>query len=299
MTKPRSHYVNYEEVNIYHITTRTTRRSWLFGIDPLTGRNHNHRKDVLINRLKHLTKYFSVKIMGYSIMSNHFHLVARYDPTEARSWSDEEVARRWCAVFNGRPFTESHLGADRVDDFIFRQKLKYHEILADADRLERCRNALGSLSHFMQHLKQPFAVWANHEDDCKGHFFESRFYSGILLSKSDLLACMAYVDLNPVEANMADTLREAKHTSVHERMSEYRFNADDMEAYLAPLWVVSSKEAEIRISVREYVEQLNLWIAYKIEPAAALLDRMESWMARLVNRERSKTKIPAPFFDYP
>ncbi|MEM7099347.1 MAG: hypothetical protein AAF541_13880 [Pseudomonadota bacterium] len=231
-------------------------------------------------------------------MSNHFHLVSRYDPNEAKNWSDEEIARRWCGVFNGLPITESHLAPDSLDQFNLHQILKYNELLLDRRRLEKCRRALGSLSRFMQHLKQPFATWANREDECKGHFFESRFYSGILRSHSDLLACMAYVDLNPVEAEIVKTLTEAEHTSIHERLQETQFDVKKLEAYLAPLWTEESEEPKLRITVKEYAEQLNLWIAYKRQPKPEILNRMEAWMARLVNRDKSKRKVPHPFFDY-
>ena len=64
---------------------------------------------------------------------------------------------------------------------------------------------LGSLSAFMQHLKQPIARRANIEDGVTGHFFEKRFYSGALLDEEALLTAMAYVDLNPVRAGICET----------------------------------------------------------------------------------------------
>ena len=72
----------------------------------------------------------------------------------------------------------------------------------------------------MQHLKQPIARRANEEDDCKGHFFEQRFYSGALLSEEAVLAAMAYVDLNPVRAKLARRLAQCHHTSISARLLE-------------------------------------------------------------------------------
>ena len=135
MTKPRSHYVDSQQPRFYHIGSRCVRRAWLLGKDPLTNRNHDHRKTVFLNRLKHLCRFFSVSVMGYAIMSNHFHLVVQYDPLESQSWDDEEVARRWCAAFNGRPFTQAHLASDTLADFSTEQWLMYHELLIDAPRL--------------------------------------------------------------------------------------------------------------------------------------------------------------------
>ena len=47
------------------------------GTDKRTGKNYNHRKDVLLDRIKHLSRFFAVNIYAYAIMSNHFHLVIR------------------------------------------------------------------------------------------------------------------------------------------------------------------------------------------------------------------------------
>ena len=300
MTKPRSHYVDSELTLCYHITSRCVRRAWLLGIDPLTGKNYQHRQKVFLDHLKHLTRFYSVDILGYAIMSNHFHLVVRYDPRANLAWSDEEVARRWCAAHNGLPVDQSFRGATEVGEFSFSQTLRYHEMLIDQTRLAKCRGALGCLSKFMQQLKQPFAVWANHEDEAKGHFFESRFYSGALLERSDLLTCMSYVDLNPIEAGIAISLSEAKHTSVHERLTDARISKSDLDQYLAPLWKECPPTPDDPpCTLQHYVSQLNLGITQLRFPEFDLTDKMDSWMVKLVNRHRKKepSKHPA-YFDY-
>ena len=152
----------------------------------------------------------------------------------------------------------------------------------------------------MQLLKQPFAVWTNHEDECKGHFFETRFYSGVLLTHDDLLSCMGYVDLNPVEAGIAQSLSGSTHTSINERLNNARFSKQRLENFLAPLWEDQPiPEDTPECTLKSYAEQLNLAILYISHPSTALEQKLEVWMARLINRERKKKRnIPAPFFDY-
>jgi hypothetical protein len=70
----------------------------------------------------------------------------------------------------------------------------------------------------MKCLNQPIAKMANKEDNCTGHFWEARFKSQALLTEEALITCMAYVDLNPIRALMANTPETSEHTSIKERI---------------------------------------------------------------------------------
>ena len=52
------------------------------------------------------------------------------------------------------------------------------------------RQRLESLSWFMKCLNEPIARRANKEDNCTGHFWESRYKSQALLTEEALVSCI-------------------------------------------------------------------------------------------------------------
>ena len=65
------------------------------------GRNFEHRRGWIVERLQQLAAVFAIDVAAYAVMSNHFHLVVRLDAERARVWDRDEVLRRWTELFTG------------------------------------------------------------------------------------------------------------------------------------------------------------------------------------------------------
>jgi len=213
MAYPRSQLVSDEDPGFFHCVSRCVRRASLCGFDSATGKDYEHRRQWIEDRMLKLADSFAVSVYAYAVMSNHFHIVLRNDPTVAQDWSDRELAERWLAVFPGSI-------SDRDDPTCVERATL--ALLGNAERLAVIRQRLGSVSWFMRALNEPIARMANREDGCTGRFWEGRFKCQALLDERAVLSCMAYVDLNLVRAGMCETLRDSHHTSVRHRLESTR-----------------------------------------------------------------------------
>jgi hypothetical protein len=98
----RAEVVVADEVGVYHCVQRVVRRAFLCGVDPLSGNSYEHRRSWIRDRLESLAGLFGLDIAAFAVLSNHLHVILRIRPDVVALWSDQEVARRWLALFPGR-----------------------------------------------------------------------------------------------------------------------------------------------------------------------------------------------------
>jgi len=207
MTIARREIVDLDVTRYYHCISRCVRRALL------CGEGYEHRKEWIEERLELLAQEFAVAVCGFSVMDNHLHVLVRIDPGVAKAWSDEEVVRRWLAVYPPRSLD--------LDDPKLVQVWVDHE-LQNTERVAEYRSRLQDMGWLMKALKEPLARMANKEDDCKGTFWEGRYKSIAILDEEALLATCAYIDLNPVAAGIATTPESSQHTSIRQRVRHAR-----------------------------------------------------------------------------
>lgn len=210
MTFARREIVSQEEEGIYHCIGRCVRRAFLCGFDGLTGKDFDHRKTWIVERLRFLATVFTIEVLAYAIMSTHEHTLLRNRPDILGNLSDEEIARRWLLLYPKRKNPWG--GSCEPNEF------EIKALLRNKKYLKELRTRLGNISWFMKSLHEYIARLANAEDDCKGRFWEGRFKCQKLDSEAAVLVCATYIDLNPVRAKVAGTPEESLFTSVWERI---------------------------------------------------------------------------------
>ena len=206
----RAEVFSPDEVAIVHVINRVVRRCYLFGDDPVSGNNYDHRKGWIEDRLELLAGEFGIDLLAYSCLSNHFHLILRSRPDVVANWDDTEVARRWLHLC---PLRKEENGKAKEPD-----ENELNAIRKDPQRLAAIRSRLSDISWWMRLLCQYIAQRANREDGETGKFFQARFRAVRILDEQALFACAAYVDLNPIRAALAKTLEQSDFTSVQRRI---------------------------------------------------------------------------------
>ncbi|MCL1155586.1 transposase [Shewanella chilikensis] len=209
MPRPRRTQISLEDTTYYHCCSRVVRRAFLCGDDAYSGKNYDHRRGWVESLLFELEAVFAIDVAAFAIMSNHLHLVLHIDIETANRWTDREVLEQWHKLFKGDELTHKFTQGELIEA---------HEVPRLKHTIAIYRSRLCDISWFMRCLNEPIARQANQEDNCTGRFWEGRFKSQALLDEAAVLTCMAYVDLNPIRAKMADTPEQSEHTSIRLRI---------------------------------------------------------------------------------
>ncbi len=164
MTLPRKQLISIESTPYYHIiVTRCVRRAFLCGKDKYSGRCYEHRRQLIVDRIKQLAEVFNIDLCAYAVMSNHYHLVLKVNSTE--HWDEKRVLMHWSSISGIIPLCQRFLAGK----YLSKPELNM-VYLKTADYRKR----LMCISDFMQLLNQYIARQANIEDGVKGCFYDLR-----------------------------------------------------------------------------------------------------------------------------
>ncbi len=164
---------------IYHVITKSTLPGYALA---------DVEKDYLVNLIKWMSGVFFVEVFGYCIMGNHFHLLVKMK--NAGDYSDDELKKRLALFF------------------------RKNERVVEEGRLPYFRDKFSNLSEFVKEIKQRFSRYYNKAHNRTGYFWGDRFKSVLVQNGDTLINLLAYIDLNPVRANMVEKPEDYRWSSI-------------------------------------------------------------------------------------
>jgi putative transposase len=189
---PRMVCTDPGQKTVYHVISRTA-------LDGLPF--HDAEKDELVGVIQRFSMVYAVEVLGFTIMGNHWHLLAEISP--ASMLSDDEVRRRFMLLYStGAEFPEGQLDA-------FRERF--------------C-----SLSRYIKDIKQTFSRIYNRKKNRRGTLWGERFKSVIVEKGETVINCLAYIDLNAVRAGIVKRPEDYRWCSIG-----YHVQTGNRDAFLS------------------------------------------------------------------
>jgi REP element-mobilizing transposase RayT len=268
----------------------------LCGFDKYTGQDYEHRRDWVKDRLVFLASQYGIDVLGYAIMGNHLHVILRNRPDVVETWSDDEIARRIWFLFPKRKNKDGTPAEPRENEL--------NMLKSSKKMLQEYRTRLSDISWLMRQLAEYIARKANAEDECTGRFWEGRFRSQPLLDDAAILACSAYVDLNPIRASIAESPEQSDFTSVQDRIvseqaevaasraakrrGKRRVKPERKDRWLAPVYLDERKASGPLVSQSEYRASDKGFLPMKLADYLQLVD----WTGREIAQGK-RGRIPS------
>ncbi len=168
-------------------------------------------KEVFVRILKRLAAFYTVRVVSYTFMSNHFHIILQA-PTDPPS--EEEVAARYAAFHRGK-----------------------REIRSGTPACAEWAARLRDVSWFMSHLQHLCTAWYNRTRPVRrrGPLWAGRFKNTVIEPGRALWACWAYAERNPVRAGIVADPADYRFCSYGEWAQTGRHPfADAVVRFLAP-----------------------------------------------------------------
>lgn len=186
----------------FHVVSRVVDRRFIFG-DP--------EKEIFFRMLRRHEGFSGVQVLSYCLMSNHFHLLV-YVPVRPEDIPEKEVFKRMKYLYKSDQIAEFRAYLKDLDG-------ETGERMRE-EFLDRFRNRMYHLSHFMRELKLRFSKYYNIRNDRKGTLWEERFKCSLIEGCSNaLMNTAAYIELNPVRAGIVDDPAKYRWCSFTEAIS--------------------------------------------------------------------------------
>ena len=183
----QSNHRSTQTNTVHHLGSRIAHKVYFLEED--------ERNDFL-DMARRVATFAGIKLLGWCIMSNHFHLLV-YLPHE-EIVDEEEVLHRYEAL-------KGHVAADNMRARI--AKWRMSDVCGEdlvIRWLDEQRRKMYRVSEFMKILKQWFTGEYNRRHAHRGTLWEATYFDRIVKNtQSEIAQCLAYIHLNPIRAAAA------------------------------------------------------------------------------------------------
>jgi len=182
----------FADTAYYHCVSRVVNRDFVFG---------EAEKEEFLRLMRAYERLCGVRVVTFCVMSNHFHVLVGVPKKPEVMPSNAELLR---TVQESLGELEAAKLEDDLD-LAERSGSPAGVALAQEAVRERYLRRMWDISLFMKTLKQRFTQWFNKTHKRKGTIWEERFRSVLVQSAGEPLRAMAaYIDLNPIRAEMVE-----------------------------------------------------------------------------------------------
>lgn len=160
-------------------------------------------REILRRQIWLVAEYCGIQVLTYSVLPNHFHIVALVPHSEIPP-SDAELLRRYQLLY---PAPTRHQALRLA---FVQSQLERNGPEAVAWR-RRQLALMGDISQYMKLVKQRFTLWFNKSHERIGTLWSERFKSVLIEPQGSALRTIAaYVDLNLVRAGLANDPKDGR-----------------------------------------------------------------------------------------
>ncbi|MGB6222841.1 transposase [Haloferula sp.] len=205
MRRPRFRGPKNLPVAYFHCVSRIVGREFLLG---------DAEKQHFLKLMRLYERLCGLRVISYCLMSNHFHLLVEVPkrPSPEHLPDDAALVTR----------VRETLGDKAANELEW--ELGHLKSIGNTNGCEALRERwfarMWDISPFMKTLKQRFTQWFNGRHKRKGTLWEDRFRSVLVQGECHALrAIAAYIDLNPVRAELCDDPADYRWCSYAEALA--------------------------------------------------------------------------------
>lgn len=242
-----------EPDSVHHLVSRIAHRVFFMKDDECND---------FVSMMRRVAAFGGIKLLGWCIMTNHFHILVHL-PVRPEVIDEDEILRRVKILKGGA-------GADQLAGELAR--LRAQGANDEADKiLDRLRARMYDLGEFMKTLKQWFTQEYNGRYSHVGTLWESAYHDkGVAMKVSDMAKVLAYIHLNPVRAAITPGFAEYPWSSLTAARK------GDAEAIAGLKFVYDSEEASAEELIDAHCELM-----------AKLLEELKRKRAEEIARKRA------------